>query len=120
MDNPGYAYVAVGTPQGQVQASYPADPGDYKQHMSFSMSLAGAWPHLFVKTEKGSFLHFSLDEKSPVDARVNNQPAGWQLTEQDSESLCKSQINRSKLDPFMAQMVDKASADMGQPSKAAQ
>ena len=38
-DNPGYAYVAIGTKQGQVQFTYPPNPEDYKKASALLMKL---------------------------------------------------------------------------------
>lgn len=105
-DNPGYAYVAIGTRQGEVQFQYPQNPQDYKKYMTFSMSLAGAWPHMFVNTDKGRFLHFSLDIKDPVDANPENAPQDWPLSGLGDRPLCARNANRDHIDSFMSQMID--------------
>ena len=105
-DNPGYAYVAIGTRQGKVQFQYPQNPQDYKKYMTFSMSLAGAWPHMFVNTDKGSFLHFSLDIKEPVDADPDNAPQDWPLRGLRDRPLCARNVNRDHIDSFMSRMID--------------
>ena len=105
-DNPGYAYVAIGTKQGEVQFLYPQNPQDYKKYMTFSMSLAGAWPHMFVNTDKGSFLHFSLDIKEPVDADPENAPQDWPLRDLRDRPLCARNVNRDHIDSFMSRMID--------------
>ena len=105
-DNPGYAYVAIGTKQGEVQFLYPQNPQDYKKHMTFSMSLAGAWPHMFVNTDKGSFLHFSLDIKEPVDANPENAPQDWPLRGLRDRPLCARNVIRDHIDSFMSRMID--------------
>ena len=105
-DNPGYAYVAIGTRQGEVQFQYPQNPQDYKKYMTFSMSLAGAWPHMFVNTDKGRFLHFSLDIKDPVDANPENAPQDWPLRGLGDRPLCARNANRDHIDSFMSQMID--------------
>jgi len=102
-DNPGYAYVAIGTQQGQVQFTYPTNPEDYKKHMYFWVSIS-AWPHMFVATDKGSFLHFSLDAS---DMSPENAPEGWPLSEIKGGSLCAHRINRDHIDSYMAQMIKK-------------
>ncbi|HAX20366.1 MAG TPA: hypothetical protein DCY64_08805 [Hydrogenophaga sp.] len=106
-DNPGYAYVAIGTKQGEVQFSYPPNPEDYKKHMYFWVSIS-AWPHMFVATDKGSFLHFSLDIESPADANPENAPESWPLSETKGGLLCARRINRDHIDSYMAQMINKA------------
>jgi hypothetical protein len=103
-DNPGYAYVAIGTRQGQLQFAYPPNPEDYKKHMYFWVSIS-AWPHMFVATDKGSFLHFSLDAS---DMSPENAPEGWPLSETKGGSLCARRINRDHIDSYMAQMINKA------------
>ncbi|MDZ4291688.1 MAG: hypothetical protein U1C47_07175 [Hydrogenophaga sp.] len=103
-DNPGYAYVAIGTKQGEVQFTYPPNPEDYKKHMYFWVSIS-AWPHMFVATDKGSFLHFSLDAS---DMSPENAPEGWPLSAIKSGSLCARRINRDYIDSYMAQMINKA------------
>ncbi|MBU4519977.1 MAG: hypothetical protein KJ677_11235 [Gammaproteobacteria bacterium] len=103
-DNPGYAYVAISTKQGQVQFTYPPNPEDYKKHMYFWVSIS-AWPHMFVATDKGSFLHFSLDAS---DMSPENAPEGWPLSAIKSGSLCARRINRDHIDSYMAQMINKA------------
>lgn len=106
-DNPGYAYVAIGTKQGEVQFTYPPNPEDYKKHMYYWVSIS-AWPHMFVATDKGSFMHFSLDIESPADANPENAPEGWPLSAIKSGSLCARRINRDHIDSYMAQMINKA------------
>lgn len=106
-DNPGYAYLAIGTKKGQVQFTYPANPEEYKKHMYYWVSIS-AWPHMFVATDKGSFVHFSLDIESPADANPENAPKDWPLSETKGGLLCAHRINRDHLDPFMAQMIKKA------------
>lgn len=105
-DNPGYAYVVVGTLRGQVQFQYPAQPADYKQHMTFSMSTAGARPHMWVNTDKGSFLHFSLDIQEPVDATPENAPQDWPLSNLKDRTLCARKINSDHIDSFMSRMIE--------------
>jgi hypothetical protein len=105
-DNPGYAYVAIGTQQGKVQFLYPQNPQDYKKYMTFSMSLAGAWPHMFVNTDKGRFLHFSLDTKEPVDADPENAPQDWPLRGLGERPLCARKVNRDHIDSFMSRMIE--------------
>lgn len=106
-ENPGYAYVRVGTPQGSAEYSYPEDAKEYKKHMYYWVSLS-AEPHMFIASEKGPFLHFSLDEKSPVDLRPENLPQSWQKASLVGPDLCAQKIRREDLDPFMAQMMRKA------------
>ncbi|OGB19588.1 MAG: hypothetical protein A2W72_01380 [Burkholderiales bacterium RIFCSPLOWO2_12_67_14] len=118
-DNPGYAYVAIGTQQGQVQFTYPPNPEDYKKHMYFWVSIS-AWPHMFVATDKGSFVHFSLDIESPADANPENAPQSWPLSETKGGSLCAHRINRDHLDPFMAQMIKKADWERSRDKSAGQ
>ena len=105
-DNPGYAYVAVGSRQGKVQFQYPPNPQDYKKYMTFSMSLAGAWPHMFVNTDKGRFLHFSLDIKEPVDVDLENAPQDWPVKGIGDHPLCARKVNRDHIDSFMSRMID--------------
>lgn len=105
-DNPGYAYLALGSRKGDVQFRYPQDPKDYKQHMTFSMSLAGAWPHMFVNTDKGRFLHFSLDVEEPADANPENAPRGWPSGAFGGQPLCAGPANRDHLDSVMSKMID--------------
>lgn len=118
-DNPGYAYVSVGTSQGKRQYTYPDNPSDYKKHMYFWVSQSAA-PNLFVASDKGAFLHFSLDEKAPVNLTAQNLPKDWQQSGLESPSPCAGQIQREKLDPFMAQMVTKEAWEKAQGKKAAQ
>ncbi|PKO67960.1 MAG: hypothetical protein CVU22_10430 [Betaproteobacteria bacterium HGW-Betaproteobacteria-16] len=106
-DNPGYAYVAITSGQGNAPYTYPPNPQDYKKHMYFWVSMSAA-PHMFVSTEKGAFLHLSLDIDSPADVTNEYVPKGWPLASSETRSLCTSQFNRDHLDPFMAQMVKKA------------
>jgi hypothetical protein len=118
-DNPGYAYVRVGTPRGDSVYIYPDDPKDYKKHMYYWVSLS-AEPHMFIAAEKGPFLHFSLDEKSPVDLRLENLPQSWQQASLGGPDLCVHKIRRDDLDPFMAQMMRKAAWEKANGKKATQ
>jgi hypothetical protein len=118
-DNPGYAYVRVGTPQNDSVYIYPDDPKDYKKHMYYWVSLS-AEPHMFIAAEKGPFLHFSLDEKSPVDLRLENLPQSWQQASLGGPDLCAHKIRRDDLDPFMAQMMRKAAWEKANGKKATQ
>lgn len=106
-DNPGYAYLAIGTKQGKKPYTYPPNPQDYKKHMYFWVSIS-AVPHMFVSTDKGAFLHLSLDIDSPAEVTNEYVPKGWPLASSETGSLCTNQINRDLLDPFMAQMLKKA------------
>lgn len=105
-DNPGYAYVRVGATKGGSEYLFPEDPTAYKKHMYFGVTLAAA-PNMFIVTEKGTFLRFSLDEKSPVDLNQENLPQSWQKASLGGSDLCAKKIRREHLDPFMAQMMKK-------------
>ena len=106
IDNPGYAYIAVGSPEGKVQYSFPEDPKEYKKHMYLWVSLSAA-PHMFISGNKGPFFHFSLDEQAPADVMPKSLPTGWSLPSGEDPSVCESRINREHLDSYMGQMMDK-------------
>lgn len=90
-DNPGYAYLVLGTSEGRVQHSYPSDPHDYKQHFYKGVS-AHVIPYLFVTSEKGEFFFFSeADTDEPLGAgqwTPENLPDGWSISEKDKARAC--------------------------------
>lgn len=91
-DNPGYAYLVVGTPQGVVQYSYPPNPYDYKQHFYKGVSVH-VIPYLFVTSEKGEFFFLSeLDVSEPQGGAgrwtPENVPDGWPITQMDKQHAC--------------------------------
>lgn len=118
-DNPGYAYVSVGSTQGISEYIYPDDPHEYKKHMYYWVSLSAA-PNMFIATEKGTFLHFSLDEQSPVDLMQEKLPQSWQKASLVGPDLCAKKVRRDNLDPFMAQMMRKAAWEKANSKKTAQ
>lgn len=101
-DNPGYAYLVVGTPQGVVQHSYPPNPYDYKQHFYKGVS-AHVIPYLFVTSEKGEFFFFS--EQDAADPQGGggwtreNLPDGWSITTKDKSRACARVL---EFDPYFA------------------
>ena len=101
-DNPGYAYLVVGTPQGVVQYSYPPNPYDYKQHFYKGVS-AHVIPYLFVTSEKGEF--FFLSEQDAADPQgaggwtQENLPDGWSTTTKDKSRACARVL---EFDPYFA------------------
>lgn len=90
-DNPGYAYLVVGTPEGVVQYSYPPNPYDYKKHF-FKGASAHVIPYLFVTSVKGEFFFFSeQDAADPQGAggwTQENLPDGWSITTKDKNRAC--------------------------------
>lgn len=90
-DNPGYAYLVVGTPEGKVQYSYPPNPYDYKQHFFKDVPTNGI-PYLFITSEKGRF--FYMSEEGDNDSlgagqwRPENLPEGWSVSEKDKPRAC--------------------------------
>lgn len=90
-NNPGYAYLVVGTPEGGVQYSYPPNPYDYKQHFFKGVPTNGI-PYMFVTSEKGEF--FFLAERDDIDPlgagqwTPENLPDGWSVSEQDKTRAC--------------------------------
>lgn len=101
-DNPGYAYLVVGTPEGVVQYSYPPNPYDYKKHFYKGVS-AHVIPYLFVASEKGEF--FFLSEQDAADPQgaggwtQENLPDGWSLTTKDKKRACARVL---EFDPYFA------------------
>ena len=104
-DNPGYAYVALGSQEGRVAFTYPPQPASYKKHMTYRVSLS-AWPHMFVDAGQGTFLQFSLDIEEPVYANDANAPSGWPLKGPKGRPLCAGKIQRDHLDAYMSHMID--------------
>lgn len=91
-DNPGYAYLVVGTPEGTVQYSYPPNPYDYKKHF-YKGTSAHVIPFLFVASEKGQFFFFSeRDVSEPIDGvgrwTPENLPEGWSIGIKDKQRAC--------------------------------
>lgn len=91
-DNPGYAYLAVGTPEGVVQYSYPPNPDDYKKHFYKGVS-AHVIPYLFVTSEKGKFFFLSEKDVSEPQGGVGrwtpeNLPDGWPIDPDDKKRSC--------------------------------
>lgn len=91
-ENPGYAYLALGTRSGTVQASYPPDPKDYKRHFYKGVS-AHVIPYRFVTSEKGRF--FFLTEQDFADPQEGagrwtpeNLPEGWSVNSKDGKRAC--------------------------------
>lgn len=91
-DNPGYAYLVVGTPEGVVQYSYPPNPYDYKKHFYKGVS-AHVIPYLFVTSEKGKFFFLSEKDVSEPQGGVGrwtpeNLPDGWPIDPNDKKRSC--------------------------------
>ena len=95
-DNPGYAYLAVGTQKGEVQYSYPPNPRDYKKHFYTGVPTNGI-PYMFVSTEKGKF--FYLGEQDDTDPEgvgsleSENLPDGWDIDTRGATSPCLRLLN---------------------------
>ncbi|MGM9425086.1 hypothetical protein [Hydrogenophaga sp. MI9] len=109
-DNPGYAYVAIGTRKGQVQFRHPENPQDYKRFMTQTVSVS-AQQNMFVMTDKGAFLQFAMGR----DVEANDQlaitaskaPTGWwSQGASASEPSCVHRHKDDHLGSFMSQMVD--------------
>lgn len=90
-DNPGYAYLVVGTAKGVVQYSYPPYPNDYKQHFYNGVPTNGI-PYMFVTSEKGEFFFMAeQDDTDPLGAgqwTPENLPVGWSISERDKKRAC--------------------------------
>lgn len=101
-DNPGYAYLVVGTKMGEVQYSYPPNPYDYKQHFYKGVS-AHVVPYLFVTSQKGEFFFFSeQDGGDPLGAgswTPENLPEGWSINSKDKKRACARLL---EFDPYFA------------------
>ena len=102
-DNPGHAYLAVGTQKGEVQYSYPPNPRDYKKHFYTGVPTNGI-PYMFVASEKGRFFFLTeQDDTNPQGAGYlapENLPDGWDITQKDSTPPCQRTLhfeNFSKL-----------------------
>jgi hypothetical protein len=91
MDNPGYAYLAVGTQDGAVQYSYPPDPYDYKQHMFKGVPTNGI-PYMFITADKGDFFFLAeQDDTDPLGAgqwTLENLPDGWSVGSNQEKRAC--------------------------------
>ncbi|MFN3494803.1 MAG: hypothetical protein ACK40L_09865 [Hydrogenophaga sp.] len=109
-DNPGYAYVVLGTRQGEVQFQFPENPLDYKKHMTQTVSVS-AQQNMFVATEGGAFLQFAMgrdvepDEQAMFVAK-KAPPGWWPQGTSDLEPSCARRYNDEHLGSFMTQMVD--------------
>lgn len=99
-NNPGYAYLAVGTPDGMVQNSYPSNPNDYKQHFFKGVS-AHVIPYMFVTSEKGEFFFLTeqdFDEPNGTGAgqwTPENLPDGWSINIKDKNHACSRVLSYS-------------------------
>lgn len=109
-DNPGYAYLVVGTPEGVVQYSYPPNPYDYKQHFFKDVPTNGI-PYMFVASEKGEFFFLAeQDASDPLGAgqwTPENLPDGWSISEKDKQRACARVL---EFDNYFAAGVMHASA----------
>lgn len=109
-DNPGYAYVVIGSRRGQVQFQHPQNPQDYKKYMSQTVSVS-AQQNMFVTTEQGAFLQFAMgrDVEANEQAMIvatNAPPGWWSLPSSTSEPRCVHRYKHDNLAAFMSQMVD--------------
>lgn len=90
-DNPGYAYLALGTRKGEVQASYPPDPRDYKSHFHKGVS-AHLIPYFFVTSEKGEFFFVTEqdldDPQGAASWTPHNLPNGWSINANGGDRAC--------------------------------
>lgn len=104
-DNPGYAYVAVSTPDGKLQHAYPANPSEYKKYMSTGVTQS-AWPYVDVASEKGVFFYANGDMETPVSLMPQNLPAGWQVQTPPTrgDSYCKRRMHRENFDSVLLQL----------------
>jgi hypothetical protein len=109
-DNPGYAYVAVGSKQGKVQFTHPRDPKEYKRYMTQTVSVT-AQHNMFVETESGAFLSFSIGrDVEPMDQLTidaDRSPTGWWSKGTTAlEPKCLRRNDGAHLGSFMSRMVD--------------
>ena len=90
-DNPGYAYLVVGTQKGEVQYSYPPDPRDYKKHFFKGVPTNGI-PYMFVTSDKGEFFFMAeQDDTDPLGAgqwTLENLPVGWSVGSKEEKRAC--------------------------------
>jgi hypothetical protein len=110
-DQPGYAYLVVGTREGAVQYSYPPNPYDHKLHFYKGISTHVV-PYLFVTSEKGRF--FFLSERDVADPQEGagrwtpeNLPEGWSINPKDENRACARVL---EFDPYFAAGVTHDSA----------
>lgn len=91
-DNPGYAYLALGTRTGEVQASYPPNPEDYKEHFYKGVPTNGI-PYMFITSERGRFFFMAeQDDTDPLGAGQWTQeylPKGWAVGSKNERRACK-------------------------------
>lgn len=96
IDNPGYAYLAVGTPDGTVQYSHPSDPKEYKRHFFIGYPTNGI-PYMFVTSTKGKFFYLNDQSDSAPEGAGSltpeNLPDGWNITQQGARSTCMRVLN---------------------------
>lgn len=102
-DNPGYAYLTLGTSSGQVQQSFPTRTQDFRRYMHTGVTIAGA-PYLAVATEKGPFFYISGRTDIPVSSTPANQPADWSLPANGDQSLCVKRGQQNLFDAVLAQL----------------
>lgn len=102
-DNPGHAYVVVGTADTKQRQSYPGNPRDYARHMSTGTTLSGQ-PYLVVATEKGPFLYINADAEIPVSSTAANLPQDWSLSAPAGQSLCVQRGRGMPLDQLLMQL----------------
>lgn len=109
-DNPGYAYLVLGTPQGAVHSSYPPNPYAYKEHFFKDVSVA-VIPFMFVTSDKGRFFFISeRDVDDPLGAgqwTPENLPNGWTISKKEQPRACARVL---EFDNYFAAGVPHASA----------
>lgn len=95
-DNPGYAYLVVGSQDGAVQYSYPPNPADYKKHFFKGVPTNGI-PYMFVASNKGKFFYLSeqsdTDPEGPGSLAPENLPNGWAIDKKGMPSPCLRLLN---------------------------
>lgn len=104
-DNPGYAYLVVGTPQGQVQYSYPDKPSEYRKYLSSGTTMS-AWPYVKAMTQKGTFFYANGDAETPVSLTPENLPPGWHVEPAPTrgDSYCANRVHRENFDAVLLQL----------------
>lgn len=104
-DNPGYAYLVVGSLHGQVQYSYPDKPSEYKKYLSSGTTMS-AWPYVKAVSQKGTFFYANSDAETPVSMTPENLPPGWHVEPAPTrgDSYCTNRVHRENFDAVLLQL----------------
>ena len=104
-DNPGYAYLAIGSPSGETLHTFPENPREYKKYMAMGVTLSG-WPYVTVGAEKGHFFYANSNIEIPVSVTAENLPAGWKVAPSPTReaSYCIQTMHRENFENALLQL----------------